>query len=262
MSSDAPLPPLPKIYKQLGTAFVLGHFFIIGIWILGATSGPWPSPFFPGGDFQLGPPFAQAINPVTRDAYLGPLRLLNNYHFMSNRVVGDEAYFQIHFKDASGKTQKTLKFPDENANYFIRHRHKILALGLTQDREMSPLGAERIRAVKKQAAKTDPAAQLTIYWTLEDPKKADNKFKLVRADSDEVPRGQALSTASDWAYIAAQSYVRHVLRETGEQDKWASVELTRHVRRQLPPLLITMKDTQINFFGETVSNFGDLREKP
>ena len=106
------------------------HFLAVVMLVLAAQSGPWTTRF--GDSTAEGPLFAAKINNVMTPAYLQPLRMTHNYHFLSNRLTLSEVFFEARLKDDKGNVT-TLTFPEEGANSWMRQRENLLALGLGDD---------------------------------------------------------------------------------------------------------------------------------
>src|SRR5581483_7022859 len=149
-------PPSPRELPRLlvigGSVAIVLHLFTFGALVLAAPSGPWPSPF--GSSMSPGPTFLQSFNEASNRYYLEPLRMTHNYHFMANRTALPGVYFEVRLKDEKGKTIKTLTFPEENANAWVRHRQTLLAQGLAEDLPVQPGGSERSFGKKKDRPKT------------------------------------------------------------------------------------------------------------
>ena len=56
------------------------------------------------------------------------------------------AFFEVHLKDEQGQVLTTLKFPDDNANFWVRHRQNLLARALADDQQVEASGGERVAA--------------------------------------------------------------------------------------------------------------------
>src|SRR5262245_48715984 len=142
--------PLPVWLQALGSVVAVGHLLAIALYTLGAPSGPWPLPAGQnlGGQTESpapGPQFALVVNERLRRNYLEPLRLANHYHFASNRPAEFAVYFEVRLKNDLGDI-RTVKFPDETANRWVRHRQEILAQNLVPDMKRPPTGGERVAA--------------------------------------------------------------------------------------------------------------------
>src|SRR5262249_13830522 len=115
-----PPRPLPMWLMAAGSLFAVGHILAVGLLALAAPSGPWLTNFGPSE--AIGPQFAQSItNNFTYPWYFQPLRMSHNYHFKSNHPAGTTAYFEVHLKDEFGEVAKILKFPNDKANFWVRH---------------------------------------------------------------------------------------------------------------------------------------------
>lgn len=237
--------PLPKPFIIIGSLFAVGHLLAIGMLALAAESGPWPTNFGFASK-SIGPKFATGISDnITKPYYLMPLRMTHDYHFKSNMAVPFAAYFEVILKNERGDVIKKLTFPDEKANFWVRHRQSLLAQGLAQDQPLPPMQAtEMIAAPGKEAPKVE-------YWKQVDP----NTLRLESAESRLVPRNQPLEMPTEWSKLLAQSYMRHMC---SEHDA-ASVELVRHTREKVLPdyMFVNRPDA----FKELTSHFGEYHRE-
>jgi hypothetical protein len=241
--TNAPRPlPMPLILG--GSVFAVGHLLAIGLLALAAPSGPWP--MGAGSSDSPGPQFAGAITSnFTYPHYLQHLRMTHNYHFNSNRPAPFAAYFEVHLKDDQGTVFKKLKFPDDKANFWVRHRESILAQGLAEDQPVQ-LGTEVIAAPGK-------AAPTIEIWDKD--KKDNNVLKLTQKLQNEVPRNPPPVRPSEWSKLLAQSYMRYLCKEYGAH----SAELVRHSRELIMPqdMFVPRPDG----FNELQSHFGEYRRE-
>src|SRR5438132_14179943 len=88
--------PLPTGLIRVGSLALFLHFLAVGVLVLSAASGPWPTRF--GESLALGPTFAGKMNNFFTPYYLEPLRLTHNYHFSGNRVLVSAVYFEVRLK--------------------------------------------------------------------------------------------------------------------------------------------------------------------
>ena len=119
---------LPSWAVGLGSVAIAGHLLAVVIVVLAAPSGPWPAD---GGSTLSTPPqFAYSLNNLAPAKYLQSLGMMNHFHFNSNRPAVPGVSFEVRLKDASGKHLTTVKFPDGDSNFSVRHRQSLLAHGL------------------------------------------------------------------------------------------------------------------------------------
>jgi hypothetical protein len=238
--------PLPGWLMVLGSAFAVGHLLTIGLLALAPPSGPWPTRF---GDLEAdGPLFAQSItNSFTYPYYLRPLRLTHNYHFQTNRVDTPAIYFEVKLRDASGEVFKTLKFPDEKANFWVRHRQGILAQGLGGDQPVQPRGPTMIAAPAKQGRKIE-------FWDMTE----GGVLKLKEVAEHELPPDRTMFRPAEASKVLAKAYMRHLCRDTGA----AAVELIRYSREAIMPVVLLMPQppTQESL-SILKSHFGEYRRE-
>src|SRR5207249_9580161 len=77
---------------------------------------------------------------------LSPLKMTYNYHSPTHRPETMALYLEVRFKDEAGQLIKTVRIPDENANYWVRHRELLLAHALGEDEIVEPGSGEIIPA--------------------------------------------------------------------------------------------------------------------
>jgi hypothetical protein len=243
--------PIPTWLSALCIAFAVVHLTLIGLNALSARSGPWPVPppyADPAPvDFNLGPRFATVVNEnLTLPYYLGPLRMTHNYHFASDRPPTYAAYFEAHVKDKAGNV-KVLKFPDEKANAWVRHRQEILAQHLAQDQPMAPRGGQNV-------FKSGTNVPNVIVWDIE-----GQDLRLKSMPELKLEPSKSYLTPSPWTSIVADAYARHLLR----QYDAASVEIVRCTRPVVIPILMYMPDretmTQNPRLQNTLANFTERK---
>jgi hypothetical protein len=234
--------PLPGWVRVVGSIAVGLHLLAIVSLAVGAPSGPWTTPM--GPSTSPGPQFVQPVTSVAMPAYLEPLRMTHNYHFVSNNVAMPGVYFEVHLRDDKGQRFKTVKFPDDKANPWARHRQVLLARGLADDQPVEPPGQERITAPQKKA-------QTATIW-----EPGDRQMNLKKVPMHLIPRDRPVLSPSDWSLVLAQSYMRHLCRE----HKAASAELVRHGRDIVWPSYLFWEDgPPREAFEELVCNFGEYR---
>src|SRR5262245_19752086 len=121
---DFPSRPLPRWLKGLTSLAIAGHLLAILVLVLAAPSGPWPTPF--GQSLAVGPTFALSSGETVTRCYLKPLKMTHNYHFMHNRPGMPGVYFEIRLMDAEGRFIRTVRCPDPEAPFWVRHRQSLL----------------------------------------------------------------------------------------------------------------------------------------
>src|SRR5207253_2563114 len=128
--------PLPTPLIVVGSVAIVFHLVALGVLVIAAPSGPWLSPFGPSEAAE--PEFIKGLNEGFGRLYLHPLHMTHNYHFMTNQPEVPQVYFEARVRDEKGKLLTTLKFPDPQANYWVRHRQALLAQGLGNDQPYMP----------------------------------------------------------------------------------------------------------------------------
>src|SRR5262249_50912784 len=136
---------IPRWLIVLGSVAIGGHLLAVAAGALAAPSGPW---FMPpvGADVAPPPPFAQAISDVTTPNYLRHLHLAHTYRVASILPEKAGVYFEVKLKDETGALVKTVKVPDDRANFWVRHRQDLLARGLIPDLPVMPRPGEAVAA--------------------------------------------------------------------------------------------------------------------
>ncbi|MSQ97515.1 MAG: hypothetical protein EXR98_23595 [Gemmataceae bacterium] len=241
-----PPRPLPFLITGAGSLFAVGHLLAIGLLALAAESGPW---LMSNGvpSTSLGPEFATRVSAnYTVPYYFQRLRMTHNYHFESNKPIALGIYFEVKLKDETGTVVRTLKFPDDKANFWVRHRQNILALGLGNDQQLPRRGTEVIPAKGEKM----PTAQI---W---DKSDIEN-WRLKEVEEHLLPRDQPFERPSEEAKKLTQAYMRFLCRE----HKAASAELIRHHRQAIPPMVLLMGPPPAEAFSEAKSHFGDYRRE-
>jgi hypothetical protein len=237
---SGPPPALPRWVVLLGSAALTFHLFAIGILVLAAPSGPWPGPF--GSTREPPPPFAQAVSEITTTHYLIPLKMDFNYHFPSDRPTS-AVYFELRLKDERGEVTQTLKFPEDNANPWVRHRELVLAQQLTEDLPVQPRQGEVIPAPHQ-------SVQTVKIWQ---GKPGEKEMELVSVPEHLVPRDRPVFRPAPWAMLAAKAYAHYACRAHGA----ASAEVVRYWRDPVPPDVVFAEEPPATLFTTYVSNFGE-----
>jgi hypothetical protein len=220
------------------------HFLGLLMLVLAAQSGPWAMRF--GESPAEGPLFAAKINNVVTPAYFQPLRMTHNYHFASDRVTPSQVYFEARLKDAAGNVT-TLKFPDPDANPWVRHRETLLALGLGDDMPVQTARSEVIPA---------PGQKMRTR-TIWEPVKGSEALVLRELPEHLIPKDRPVFSPSDWTLLLARGYARHLCRVYDA----VSVELIRHSKDPVMPAALFMNDPPADWFNELVCSFGEVRRE-
>jgi hypothetical protein len=271
MSSAARAREMPAWLMWIGSAAIVLHLTALGALALSARSGPWVTPF--GNTPAEGPQFAQAINGLTTNYYLRYLGMTHNYHFLTSQASFPGVALEVRLRDAEGNLIKTVKFPEEDANFWVRHRQAMLAQAIGDDQPAPARGGEALALQGDKARKLnfwlepqEVAAlqktrvllpQLPTLDPVPEGKKA-NRLVLVPVRADDrnnVPDRMTLSTPSDWSLILAKAYVRHLARKHNA----ATAELIRVHRSAIPPELMFAEQPPADMFNpfiDWVSHFG------
>jgi hypothetical protein len=252
---------LPAWAIWLGSLVIGVHFLAVGTLVLSAANGPWAVRL----DERVmestasGPKFAETLSDVFTPWYLEPLRLTHNYHYTpermpkvqtwdaGNRLLISSVYFEARLKDARGTLLRTIKFPGDTSNVWLRHRYKLLALGLGNDQPVQVNRAEVIPGPGKKMGKV-------TFWDSSD----QNLWKLTSEDEHLVPKDRPVMQPSEWSLLLAHSYQRYLLRK---YDDAASVELIRHSKDPVLPDFMYLPNLPPNTFNELVCSFGEYRRE-
>ena len=235
--------PLPRWLTTAASVALGFHLFALGILVLAAPSGPWPTPF--GSSPALAPTFAGSINQVTTPWYLSPLHMTHNYHFVTNRTEMPSVFFEIILKDAKGKVTSKRKFPSDDKNPWVRFRERLLAQGLADDEPVMTPAGEVITAPGQKM-------ETVTFWEMAGDGPG---LKLITRPIHLVPRNRPVQRPREWSQILAKSYMRHWCEREGA----ASAELIRVSREPIFPGMMYNEDLSPNAFQELISNFGEYR---
>ena len=241
---NEPRGPAPQWLVVGGSVAIVCHLLAVGAVVLAAPSGLWFVPQI-GPTMAEPPTFAVAVNNVTGPNYLQPIKLANDYHFMSNRTMqpGVELEARLKFKDG---TEKVLKFPDKDTNPWVRHRQSLLVRGLGDDRPV-PLDPTKGVALVTEKVKK----RMISYW---EASPQDPVLRLKTVPEDLIPRdrGEVLRP-SEWSLLLAQSYARYLCRTYGAE----SVELVRYHQDTIrPDVMLWPRPPQS--FPVMKANFGEF----
>jgi hypothetical protein len=213
--------PLPTWLMWVASGLIALHLFAVGILVLAAPSGPWPTPFGPSQ--ALPPAFAGRISDVSTAYYLRPLHMMHNYHFMSNRPDQTAIFFEVRLKSEAGEVVKTLRFPEKGANAWVKQRQELLAQGLGDDEQVQAPRGEVIPAPGQKMER------VPIWEPV-----GENQFALREVELHLIPKDRPVFRPREWSVLLVRSYLRHLCREYGA----ASAELTRHSRQAVMPALL------------------------
>jgi hypothetical protein len=192
-----------------------------------------------------GPPaFAQAVSEVTTRCYLMPLKMSHNYHFAANRTGNPAAYFEVRLKDKDGNLLETLKFPEDQANPWVRHRQALLAQELAQDVPVQLPQGEYIPPPGQEVP------QLIIWNGGGTPGSILRLEKRDIREIRDISRDHPVERPSEWTRLLARAYCRYLCRAHGA----ASADLDRVSREPTMPALMFEERLPANF-DNLVSNF-------
>ena len=242
MSHPRPDSTLPRPLVLLGSVVVAGHLFAVLSVALAAPSGPWPMQM--GNSNAFGPQFARNLDEAVGPKYLSPIKMTYNYHSPTNRPEIPAIYLEVRLKDEAGKLLKTIRIPDENANYWVRHRELLLARALGEDEIAEPKNSEIIPGLNQKVRTVE-------YWD----NVNEHTLTLREIAEHLVPRDRMVWKPSPLARVLARSYVRYLCRVHGA----ASGELIRHHKDPVLSAMMFLPEPPPNIFQETTSNFGEIK---
>jgi hypothetical protein len=234
---------LPRWLIIAASVAILFHLTALGVRVLAANSGPWPS--MEGGG-RMGPPqFAYQLYQSLPGGYLQLAQLTHNYHFDSDRPSQTGIYLEARLKDKDGNEIAKLTFPDANANSWMRHRQRLLVDKLGNDEPVIPPMTERV------AAPGQPTEKVTIWDEYE-----NGKARLKTVDLNSlIGSTRPNMRPSDVAMLYARAYARYLCRTHGA----ASAEIIRHYQNPIPPVVLYDDSIPSGAFDEATSNFGEFK---
>jgi hypothetical protein len=235
-----PVVPVPRWLIIVGSVAIVFHLSAVIVGALAAPSGPWPS--MEGRSMATPPQFAFSIQQQLT-GYLKAVHMTHNYHFADNNPSMPGIYFEARLKDDKGAEIATLKFPDDNANRWLRHRQLLLARVLGDDQPAMPPQSESVPAPGQKV----PTIEV---WEMVEPQK----LKLETKPQHLLPRNQMSIRPSEWSMLAVKSYARYLGRTHGAK----TVEIIRHSKDPYPPMVLYTDNLPQGAFEELVSNFGEL----
>jgi hypothetical protein len=234
---------LPRWLKGVASLAVAGHLIAVLALVLAAPSGPWPTPF--GQSLAVGPAFALPVGNAATRYYLKPLKLTHNYRFLRNRPGMPGVFFEVRLKNAEGELIRTVRCPDPEAPFWIRHRQSILAQALADDQPVQARAGEVIPAPNQAARTVDFLDHLDAHT-----------LTLKTVPEHLVPRDHPVYRPSDWSLIVARSYLRHLCR----QHDAASAELIRHTREAVLPAMLFVDNPPADTFQELITHFAEVKK--
>jgi hypothetical protein len=228
--------------EVVGGVVILFHLAALVVAVLAAPSGPWPGPM--GSMPSFPPQFAIDLDRVTA-FYRQALKLTHNYHFRTNRPVAAVAQFEIRLLDEAGQQIGAQRYPDNNANPWVRHRQALLAHWLTDDEPVAPPMGESIPAPTR-------AMPMTMVWEPD----GTRKLRLQTIPEHLVARDRPVERPSTWQMLVVRSYARHACRTSGA----ASAQIVRYSRFPVPPAAVFTPNVPASNFDELVSDYGVMEK--
>jgi hypothetical protein len=225
----------------VGSLAILFHLGAVVVHALAAPSGPWPS--LDGANMAGPPSFTQALDESLVLGYLKPLKLIHNYHFVSNRPTAPGVYLEVKLKDARGDLLTTCRFPDPTINPRARYLQGLFAQGLVPDQPLAPLQGEAIPAPHQQV-------RMVSIWDI----AADQSLRLNRVPEHLIPRNRLVYAPTEWSLLLVHSYARYLCRTHGA----ASAEVIRHSRESISPMLFWTGNPPSMAFTDLIASYGDL----
>jgi hypothetical protein len=236
---------LPEWLVIVASVAIIFHLSAVAVVALTYISGPWPTG---EGIQQIGPPkFAVALFDSVPGEYAKALQMLRGeqYHFSSNRPGGPSVTLEVRLKDEAGRTLETVTVPDPGANFWVRHRQKLLARALGIDVPVMPPQMEKAPA---------PGTRDTTVQVWKDVPNTPNRMVLDKMPEHLIPRDRPTIRPSDLSMLFAHAYARHLCRSHGA----AKAEVIRLHQDQIPPDILFMEQAPQGAFEKVQSNFGEL----
>ncbi len=171
--------------------------------------------------------------------------MTHNYHFLRNRPGQAAVRFEVRLRDETGRLIETRRFPDPDANFWVRHRQTLLAQHLADDQPVAPRGSEAIPAPNQAVRTVD-------VWEM----GPDQALHLRRVPEHLLPRDRQVFRPSEWSLILTRSYCRYLCREHGA----ASAELVRHTREAIPPAFLQGEGPPAEVFQTLVTHFEEVKK--
>jgi hypothetical protein len=236
-----------------GSLVVVAHLTAVVLPVLDAPSGPWGGTL---GRTAAGPPaFAEASRGFY-GLHAKYLRLAHSYRFVTNRPADAPAVaVEIRLRDQNGVVVRTLRLPDPDANFWVRHRQQQLASSLAPDLSVQTPGQEILAAPGGKV----PSSAVWMHvneplGVLSPPPSSgdQSELQLRQAPQHLIPRYRPVMGPSDWAQVLARSFVRRVRRE----HDVASVEVVRRTRESIPPETLFAQEVPAKF-EELTASFGE-----
>jgi hypothetical protein len=245
--------PIPFWFKVAGSVFAVGHLSLIGLYVLAANSGPWQTPpgsMIPAAPYD-GPQFAAGISArFTYSYYLSPLQMTHNYHFATNRPTDFAVYFEVQVTTKLEEV-KTVRIPNDKANFWVRHRQELLAQALVPDQPLPPPGPRRLAPLQKgERGKDDGLPKIEVWKS-----GGDHVLRLsMVTHEDPVLELPDLDQATPRAKLVVRAFARHAMR----QHNGVSGEVIRHSRATVVPMDM-LRPRPPDFFKELKSHFGEMQ---
>jgi hypothetical protein len=246
---------LPRWLIVGGSAAILFHLAAIIIPILDMPSGPWAKPMMPRERPE--PEFAHAAGGLAT-LHADYPSIAHSYHFVSNRpgdIPGVE--LDVILRDEDGTLMKTLRFPDPDANPWLRHRQGILASALAPD-----LPVESPKSDVIPPPLENPVVDVWALQGEEFPPRpdvqppADNKAPLAlrKVPKHLVPRYRNVWGPSEWSLVLVRSYARYLCRTHGAD----TAEFVRHTRE--PVSYSVLLGNGAPELDEIVASYGRMKK--
>jgi hypothetical protein len=232
---------LPTPLIVAGSVLIAAHLLAVAGAVLAAPSGPWPTP--EGMGTAAPPPFAERLHDGLPSGYLRCIRMTHNYRFASNRPGLPAVYLEVRLKDREGRPLATVRFPDDNANRWVRYRQSVFARGLADDQPVAPPQGEAVAPPGRQVRSVP-------IWDMAGPRA----LRLSPVPEHLVPRDRPVFRPSNWSLVLARSYARYLCRVHGA----ARAEVIRHTRDPVPPAAGFLEQPPADAFEDLIANFGEF----
>lgn len=233
---------VPRWLLVTASGLIAFHLLALTVRVLAADSGPWPT--MEGRNMAGAPRFAFDLYQSMPGDYLKLLQMTHNYHFSSDRLGRFGIFLEARLKDADGNEIARLKYPEDGAGFWLKHRQELIVEKLGTDEPVQVPMSERVPAPNR------PVEMVTIWNEYENRKM---RLKTVELNS-LIGSTRPYVRPSELAMLYARAYARYLCRSHGA----ASVEIIRHHQDPIPPDVLFDDNIPSGAFDEAISNFGEF----
>ncbi len=227
-----------------GSIVIGGHLLAVLVMMLAVPSGPWPTA--DGNGLSTPPQFAYSLSSLIPSSYLQSLGMADRAGHLSGNPAMIGVSIELRLEDADGRPLTTLRLPDPNRNWWVRHRQGLLARALADDLPVAPPEGEMI-------AGPGQAVPSTAVWEL----STNGELELRELPEHLLPRDRPMFRPSEKSLLLVRSMSRHACRAHGA----ARAEVIRHTQQPIPPAVMFLPNPPPSTAaGSLVSRFGKFGE--